>query len=109
MKSKKSDNRRNKRLECRVPVDGKEGKPFAIAQTLDISKGGLGFLSRKSILPNEKIAVQLELGPDEEPILIAGSVRWVQKLLHSNFFRFGIKFDGILYGSKNRLDKFLKV
>ncbi|OGX26218.1 MAG: hypothetical protein A2787_03950 [Omnitrophica WOR_2 bacterium RIFCSPHIGHO2_01_FULL_48_9] len=105
---KKSEKRRAKRLDCKVPVDAKQGTAFATTQTIDISRGGLGFLSQKPIVANQRIAVQLELSPDEDPIVVSGRVQWVQKLLRSKLFRFGIKFEQVVDGSKNRLTKFLK-
>ena len=107
--NKSSEKRHNPRLECQVPVDEKRGKSLAITQTMDISKHGLGFLSRKSILPNERIAVELQLTEDEEPIVVSGTVRWVKKLMSSKLFRVGIKFEEVLSGSQSRLNKFFKV
>lgn len=93
MKSASASNRRkNPRLHCSVPVEGKKGGAFAQTQTLDISKGGLGILSKKAIPLQKQIAVALELAPDTDPVLVMGRVKWVERDPRSKDYRVGMEF-----------------
>ena len=96
MKTKTADNRRHGRQLCLVPVESKEGTAFDKVQTIDISRGGIGFLSKQAIPLNEQIAVEIELAPDADPVLVVGRVQWVRKVSDSDNYRIGIKFVDIL-------------
>jgi hypothetical protein len=98
------DKRKSKRFNCLVPVDGKEGSIFNCSKTVDISRDGIGFLSNQSIPLNEKIAIELALSPDAEPVLVIGEVKWVSKLSDSDQFRIGLTFSDIIDGSRDDLD-----
>ena len=90
------DKRGNQRRCCLVPVDGKKGTTFANAQTVDISKGGIGLISNRLIPLDKKIGVQLETAPDAEPILVLGKVVWVSKIHDEARYRVGLKFQKVL-------------
>lgn len=100
----------NKRTEarhdCYVPVEGKDGSEFDQTKTTDISRHGIGFLSAHSIPINQKIAVEIALKPNTEPVLVIGVVKWVRKLSDSDQYRVGMTFSEILSGSPARLDKY---
>ena len=98
--------RKNKRVQCMVPVDGKEGGVFDNLRTLDISKGGIGFVSQKDIPLNEKIAIELDIEKDQNPIFAVGKVQWVVRMPDSESFRIGMTFDDVFQGSKTRLNKY---
>jgi len=87
-----ANKRGNKRQSCLVPVEGKKGTSFASAQTVDISKGGIGLISKRKIPLDQKIALQIETAPDAEPILVLGKVVWVRKLNDEDRYRVGLKF-----------------
>ena len=61
-----NNKRRNKRIRCLVPVDGKTGSAFEETKTIDFSKGGMGFVSHQRIPLNKRIAVAIELSENEE-------------------------------------------
>ena len=99
----------NKRGEarhgCFVPVEGKEGSAFDDTQTVDISRHGIGFVSPHPHEINEKVAIEIQLKPDTEPVLVVGVVKWVRKISDSDQYRIGLNFEEILSGSQTRLNK----
>ena len=100
--------RRNERFNCIVPVESKEGSIFDKTKTIDISKGGLGFISQNVIPLNQEVAIEIDLTEDGEPVFVIGKVQWVRPIANSEKFRIGVSFDKILKGSKSRLDKYFK-
>ena len=102
------ETRKNKRLVCTVPVDSAKKSPFNQAATVDISKGGLGFVSHRRIPLNTKIAFELILSQEEDPVLAVGSVRWVRPIPDSKNYRVGIAFENVLDGSKSRLVQYFR-
>ncbi|MBF0522150.1 MAG: PilZ domain-containing protein [Candidatus Omnitrophica bacterium] len=100
--------RRSNRLPCLVPVEGKNGSPFDHIQTIDFSKGGIGFVSEHKIPIGKEIAVEIQLGPEEEPVIVLGEVRWVRHVKDSDVYRLGMYFKEIISGSKAKLEKFFK-
>ena len=96
MKTKTADNRKCARQTCTVLVDGKEGTVFDNIQTIDISRGGIGFIAPQVVPIKEQIAIEIELTPDEDPVLVMGQVQWVRKLAESENYRIGMKFTDIL-------------
>ncbi len=106
MKSAK-DNRSEARYGCYVPVEGKSGSEFDQTKTIDISRHGIGFISSHAIPVNQKIAVELALKPNTEPVLVIGVVKWVRKLPDGKQYRVGMTFAEIISGSPTRLDKHL--
>ncbi len=104
MKSAK-DNRSEARYGCYVPVEGKSGSEFDDTKTIDISRHGIGFISSHPIPLNQKIAIELALKPNTEPVLVIGVVKWVKKLEDGEQYRVGMTFAEIISGSPTRLDK----
>ena len=102
-----SNKRKSKRFNCFVPIEGKTGSNFDSSQTVDISKGGIGFLSRKQIPLNKKIAIEIALAPDGESLLVIGKVTWVRPVDGS--FRIGVRFSDVIDGSRSRLDKYFRM
>ena len=101
----RNNKRRNSRTRCLVPIDAKRGGALDRTQTTDISRGGVGFVSRSAIPVAEKIAVELELGPEQNPILVMGQVKWIQADQDTDTYRFGIEFGKLLSGDRARLRK----
>jgi c-di-GMP-binding flagellar brake protein YcgR len=94
------------RYNCVVPVEGKEGREFDRTKTLDISRHGIGFLTSQSIGINQKIALEIVLKQNTEPVMVIGVVKWVRKLSVSDQYRVGLVFSDIISGSPSRLDKY---
>lgn len=99
--------RKSPRFDCYVPVDGKQGSIFSSTRTVDISRDGIGFLSNHPVPLNERIAIELALKPDAEPVLVIGQVKWVRKVSDSDQYRIGLTFSDIIDGSKDFLDESL--
>ena len=103
-----SNKRKNERVFCVVPVDGKEDGIFGHTITIDFSKGGLGFISLKKVPLNKEIPIEIEFSEQEDPVLVLGKVRWVRPLPDSMSFRIGLSFEDILAGSKSRLNAYFQ-
>ena len=101
------DKRKSPRVDCSVPVDGRQGAVFSNTATVDISRDGIGFISNHAVPLNERIAIELALKPDTDPVLVIGQVKWVTKVADSNKFRIGLTFSDIIDGSKEALNKSL--
>ncbi len=104
---KTAQNKRSEdRYNCFVPVEGKTGSEFDQTRTVDISRHGIGFLSAHPIPLNQKIAVEIALKPNTEPVLVVGVVKWVRKISDADQYRVGMTFSEIISGSSTRLDKY---
>ncbi len=99
-----ANKRKTPRFDCYVPVDGKQGSTFSSTKTVDISRDGIGFISNHPVPLNERIAIELALKPDTEPVLVIGQVKWVRKVSDSDQYRIGLTFSDIIDGSKDFLD-----
>ena len=108
MKSTAEEKRKNKRYYCTVPVDGKEGSTFDQTRTVDISRHGIGFISQSAIPLNEKIAVEIAVAPEAEPVLVMGVVKWVRKISDCDQYRIGMIFSEVISGSAASLNKYLR-
>lgn len=109
----KTDNKRKSpRYSCSVMVDSKRGTAFDDSLTIDISKGGLGFVSTHAVPLNKQIVIELELKPEEDPVLILSRVRWVRPLRDPGSgierYRVGMSFEDVLSGSKSRLERYFR-
>ena len=102
-----SNQRSEARYNCLVPVEGKEGSQFDQTRTMDISRHGIGFLSTHSVGINQKIALEIVLEQNTEPVMVIGVVKWVRKIGISDQYRVGMVFSEVISGSSTRLDKYL--
>lgn len=105
--AKSSDKRNHTRFQCAVPVEGKKGTAFSQSQTIDISRGGVGLIVNEAVAVNTRMAVELNLAADSEPVLAMGQVRWVQRLPDSGY-RLGIAFDQLEAGFRSAFQKYFK-
>jgi hypothetical protein len=95
------------RYNCLVPIEGKQGSEFDQTTTLDISKHGIGLISPRPITINQKIALEIVLKANTEPVMVIGVVKWVRKLGVTDQYRIGMVFSEIISGSSTRLNKYL--
>ncbi len=102
--NKRAETRRN----CFVPVESKTDSSFDQTQTVDISRRGMGFISCYPHSINEKIAIEIQLKADTDPVLVIGIVNWVRKLSDSEQYRVGLTFSEVLSGSPTRLDRYFE-
>jgi PilZ domain len=105
--SKVSNERSEVRYNCLVPIEGKEGSQFDQTRTQDISRHGIGLISSQNVAVNQKIALEIVLKPNAEPVMVIGVVKWVRKLGNSDQYRVGMAFSEVISGSPGRLDKYL--
>ena len=103
-----SNQRKNERYICLVPIDGKDGTVFDQTKTVDFSKRGLGFVSRHRIPVKKEIPIEIELTVDSEPVFVIGQVQWVRHILNSKNYRIGISFKDVMKGSRSRLNQYFK-
>src|SRR6266850_1332123 len=101
-----SNKRKSERFHCFVPIEGKAGSIFESSHSIDISKGGIGFIARQEVPLNKKIAIEIALAPDGESLLVIGKVTWVRQL--SDKYRIGIRFSDVRDGSRSRLDRYFR-
>lgn len=80
---------------------------FSSTRTFDISRDGIGFLSDHAIPVHEKVAIELALKPDGEPVLVVGEVKWVHKLSDSGQYRIGLSFADVIDGNREDIDQTL--
>jgi c-di-GMP-binding flagellar brake protein YcgR len=102
-----TNQRSESRYNCLVPVEGKEGTEFDRTKTMDISRHGIGLISSQSVGINQKIALEIVLKPNTDPVMVIGVVKWVRKIGVSDQYRVGMVFSEIISGSGIRLDKYL--
>ena len=102
-----ANKRKSARFDCYVPVNGKEGAAFSSTKTVDISRDGIGFLSNHAVPLNEKVAIELALKPDTEPVLVIGEVKWVRKISDTDQYRIGLTFADVIDGSRDDIDSTL--
>jgi c-di-GMP-binding flagellar brake protein YcgR len=102
------NNRIEIRNNCFVPVEGKSDSSFDQTQTVDISSHGIGFISSCPHHINEKIAIEIQLRPNTDPVLVIGIVKWVFRFSDSEQYRIGMSYDEISSGSQRRLDRYFK-
>jgi hypothetical protein len=94
------------RLNCEVPIDSSSGNIFAGTQTVDVARGGMGFVSDHEIPVNQQITVELELEKGAPPVFVIGKVLWVKQIPETGQYRIGMSFVDMVKGSKSRLDKY---
>ena len=99
------DQRKTARFGCTVPVDGKQGSLFEKLQTVDFSKGGLGFISQRKIPLNKEVAIELDFG-ESEPVIVMAKVKWVRPIRESDYYRVGMHFENLVAGTKSRLKRY---
>ena len=102
------NNRMGTRNNCFVPVESKSDSSFGQTQTVDISCHGIGFISPHPHNINEKIAIEIQLKHNTDPVLVIGIVKWVHRLFDSEQYRIGMNYDEIISGSQRRLNRYFE-
>ena len=102
------NNRMGTRNNCFVPVESKSDSSFGQTQTVDISCHGIGFISPHPHNINEKIAIEIQLKHNTDPVLVIGIVKWVHRLFDSEQYRIGMNYDGISVGFQRRLHRYFE-
>ncbi len=100
-----ANKRRYSRSDCFVPVIGKPGEYFANTKTVDISRRGLGFLSKESIPIGKRVTIELDFSEFDDSVLVIGEVMWSRFEQSTQHYRIGLNFVDILWGSRLKLDR----
>lgn len=108
MDTQYQNQRQSERFDCAVPVDGKTGSTFDGLKTVDVSKDGIGFVSNHELPLNQRIAVELSLSPEDDPVVVMGVVKWARQISNSEQFRIGLRFEDVISGSRRGLDNELR-
>jgi len=103
-----SNNRMETRNNCFVPVESKSDSSFDLTRTVDISRHGIGFISSHPHNINERIAIEIQLKANTDPVLVMGHVKWIRKLSNSEQYRVGMNYDEIISGSQRSLDRYFE-
>lgn len=104
---KVTEHRKMTRSACAVPVEGCQGSIFEHVSSVDISSGGMGLISRKKLSPKQRIAVEVDIGPGYDPIVMLAEVRWASPAESADNYRAGMKFIKVLSpGSRSRLTQY---
>ena len=104
----KIEHRQGFRRECVVPVERSHG-PSERIRTVDISRKGVGLIANYPMPIDDDIAIQVDLNPRGESVVVWGKVCWVRRIPQTGNYRIGVKFtDVVIEGSRSRLKKFLK-
>lgn len=103
------DQRKSRRESCGVPVDASRDSVFSGCRTVDFSREGLGFVSDEPIDLGAKIHIEIQLNPDDEPVLVLGEVKWVEKIQDKEQYRIGMRLSNtVLFGSQTRLRNYFR-
>jgi c-di-GMP-binding flagellar brake protein YcgR len=78
------------------------------SHTIDLSRTGVGFVSTRFVPINSKLMVELSLSRGENPVLVQGCVKWVEKIPNSQNFRVGMNFSDISTDTQSRIEKYFK-
>ncbi len=97
--------RKAPRFDCLVPVEGQKASVFSSTRTVDISRDGIGFISNHPVPLKERVAIELVLKPDTDPVLVVGEVMWVRRIGETDQYRIGLNFADIIDGSRDILDE----
>jgi len=103
-----AEKRRNRRLDCLVPVEGQKGSLFDLTRTVDFSRGGFGFITHQEIPINKEINVEIDLFDDDQSIIVVGKVKWVSQISGTDKYRIGLSFEDVKWGSKSRLNQYFR-
>jgi PAS domain S-box-containing protein len=110
-----SEMRRSKRIDYRTKaVIVAPAQARQIAETLDVSKKGICFLSKKLLETDVKITVEIELLKSKKTICPEGCVRWIRKIDRTagqkrDVYKTGFEFTSLVPADKRLLDQELKI
>lgn len=103
-----TEQRKDQRVSCLVPVDAKRNDPFDRTRTIDFSKGGIGLISSHEIAVDQKITIELDLDQDNDPVFVVGKVKWVVPDPQTDKYRVGLSFESVNSGFRSRLDRYFE-
>jgi len=79
------------------PLKSKYGEEFC--PVLDISRGGLRFLSQLSLKINKNLIMKISIPGERIPLVIKGQIRWISPNVGKSYkYQIGVQFNP--YGEK---------
>ncbi|MDD2751703.1 MAG: ATP-binding protein [Candidatus Omnitrophica bacterium] len=108
-----SETRRFERIGYKAEIETLLfGMPAETSQTIDISQGGVCFLSSRPLKTDSKIKIKLNLARGKQIFSVDGRVAWLKKEDRSAkalpAYRIGVEFSGLKKEDKARITKFIK-
>lgn len=107
-----SEQRRHARYSVEVAAEVEIGAEVLVASTMNISSGGVGIVSDRSLEEGSSVNVMLFLtqdgieDPDEEPFEAPAKVMWAAEQEPGKHVS-GLRFDDITGEQKGQLQRFL--
>jgi hypothetical protein len=103
-----SEVRRQKRINYKTDIEVMVGvNKKEEAQTLDISSGGLCFVSKNPLETDSKVALKLKLSPGNKPLQLCGRIAWI-KNIGPGQYKIGLEFIGLRGRTKALIGEFIK-
>ncbi len=106
-----SEIRHFKRVDYRTDIDISLSKGKKdVSETLDISEGGICFVSDKQIETDKLVSIGLRLPKIKKPLDIKGRVAWRKSMEEGpvNKYKIGLEFVGLEAKDKAKLSSFIK-
>ncbi|MDD5594832.1 MAG: ATP-binding protein [Candidatus Omnitrophica bacterium] len=108
-----SETRKFERINYKAEIETLcVGQPAQFSQTIDISQGGVCFLSPRPLKTDSKINIRLRFGKEKKIFSADGRVAWIKRIeataKAASQYRIGIEFSGLSKLDKKRILKFIK-
>jgi len=101
--------RSSERIPCSSKIDYSYEKKL-VSKTINISKGGLCFLSKNHLRTDSIIDIRLKIPGSREYFLAKARIAWVSKAdgLDEGFYKIGLEFIKLSASNKKILSKFIE-
>ena len=110
-----SEVRRHKRISysCEIEILHEGGKKES-AQTVDISIGGICFMSREPLETDSRIRIKMKLPEEVKSLVMQGRIAWIKNIIEDLTgkraikYKIGLEFTALEGKTKRILSRFLK-
>jgi PAS domain S-box-containing protein len=99
--------RRHKRLNYRLDIDFLCEKSRHPAQTIDISEGGVCFISKQALKTDAETIIRFDLPGEKQEFCLKGRVAWVSKSQGAPGYKIGLEFSGSNAAALKKLRNFI--
>jgi len=110
-----SEIRRHKRVNHETEIEVIWGKEKSeLAQTIDISPGGLCFTGKSALETDSRVQVKLKLLSKANILHLEGRVAWIKNIIQDKIrkgvsrYKIGIEFTGLSSNNRKKLTKFIR-
>ena len=110
-----SEVRRHKRISYSGDIEilhEDEKKEFA--QTVDISSGGICFMSREPLETDSRIRIKMKLPGERKPLIMQGRIAWIKNIIENlpgdraNKYKIGLEFIHIEHKERAAISRLIK-